>query len=224
MRTNDVQLSLEGVVDAVGEIDKECSTLLNGIEHGLVNVKLQFKERAYGETGKKLSEELLIARLLRQKLTVAGKRVEPGEVLYPRAASTKRCDLVLHLDEGRRMWLEIKLAWKAWFNCEGPPKYENPAYATYLSGLGRSHSLRHDFEKMLDANLEAGDHRAVCLIGFDFADNPMDEEVAKVVRQARESAPWEIAAERHWPDRRDDRFRINVWIWLLPGAEKRAGA
>ena len=48
----------------------------------------------------------------------------------------------------------------------------------------------------------------------------MDRDVAAVVRQAQDSAPWELAVERHWLDRRCREFRINVWIWVLSHSGK----
>ena len=215
MANSEISRLLNIILDALCEIDNECRTLRNGIEHGLVNVKLEF-------AGRRLTEEPLIACLAREKLKASGVEVHPDEVPYP--GSGKRCDVVIDLPDSSRLWLELKLASKAWFNCVGPPEYSNPAYATYLDGRDRTHSLRHDFEKLRSANLPAGDHRAVCLIGFDCAAKPMDSDVAKIVRQARGSAPWEAAAERHWPDRRSRDFRINVWIWLLPASATKQSA
>jgi hypothetical protein len=212
MSNIEVRQVLESVIDAICEIDQECRTLLNGVEHGLANVKLEFQDQLFQETNKKLTEEPLIAWLVRK--TLIGPNVEVGwELPYPEKRT--QCDLVIHLRDSVRLWLELKLAWKSWFNCVGAPTYSNRAYASYLDGRDRTHSLRHDFEKLRNANLPAGDHRAVCLIGFDCGNKPMDRDVATVVRQAQELAPWEAAAERHWPDRRCHDFQINVWSWLL---------
>jgi hypothetical protein len=214
MENKEVIGLLERVIDGVNEIDRECRTRRKGIEHGLVNVKLEFQDQVLRETNKKLTEEQLIAWLVRQKL-VAWRRDADWEVRYPGNGRLNRCDLATRLSGSSRLWLELKLAWKAWFNCVGAPTYSNRAYASYLDGRDRSHSLRHDFEKLLDADFAADDRRAVCLIGFDCAKTPMDKDVAAVVRRAQKRAPWELAAERHWLDRRSCSFRINVWIWLL---------
>ncbi|HTQ40288.1 MAG TPA: hypothetical protein VMJ32_14780 [Pirellulales bacterium] len=197
------------------KIDAECSSLRNGTEHGLVNVKLEFQDQAFNETGKYLTEELLIAWLLRKKLRALNRNVEPSEIRYPGTPTNKKCDIVMHLSDSHRLWLEIKLAWKSWFNCVGPPTYANRAYLTYLNGRDRTHSLRHDFEKLANANLPAGDCRCVCLIGFDCVANPMDGDVASVVQQVSETASWQLRIERHWVDRRAHEFRLNVWIWSL---------
>ena len=203
-----------GLVNAVLDIDMECCTHRNGIEHGLVNVKLEFQNQLLPLTNKKLTEEPLIAWLIRKKL-IAPTRIVDWEVPYPRGETTKKCDLVIQLGDSRRLWLELKLAWKAWFNCVGAPTYSNRAYATYLDGRDRTHSLWHDFEKLRNANLPSGDHRAVCLIGFDCGSSPMDKEVAAVVKRSQQLAPWGQVIERHWSDRRSRDFRINVWIWLM---------
>jgi hypothetical protein len=202
------------IIGAVHEIDLDCCTLRNGIEHGLANVKLEFHSKLYKLTKKRLTEEPLIAWLIRKKLTASFQKVD-WEVPYPGGDSDKRCDLVVHLDGISRMWIELKLAWKAWFNCIGPPTYSNRAYASYLNGRDRTHSLKHDFQKLLTAHLAASDRRAVCLVGFDCTRSPMDKDVTAVVGQPQQRATWELVAERHWPDRRSPDFRVNIWIWLL---------
>lgn len=213
--TADACQILEQVTDAVVEIDQECRTRLDDVEHGLVNVKREFRDRALREMGKKLTEERLIAWLVQQKLERAGRRVE-WEVPYP-GSRGRRCDLVVHAAPAGRVWVELKLAWKAWFNCQGGGTYSNPSYLPYLQGRHHTHSFRHDFDKLGTAALPAGDGRAVCLIGFDRVHAPMDAEVADVVRAARdECGPWETATGRRWPDRRCQDFRIGVWTWLLP--------
>lgn len=83
---------LDSTIDLIQTIDCECGTLCDGIEHGLVNVKLQFGERALEETGKKLTEETLIAWLAREKLAEAGWTAE-WEFPYPEQRR-KKCDLV----------------------------------------------------------------------------------------------------------------------------------
>jgi hypothetical protein len=110
----------------------------------------------------------------------------------------------------------LKIAWKAWFSCENGPTYSNSNFLPYLQGKNHTHSFRGDFEKLGSASIADDDYRAVCLIGFDWAQAPMDADVAAVVQAAcQETDPWALAAERHWPDRRCHDFRINVWSWVL---------
>jgi hypothetical protein len=215
MRFNEIRQALESVTDAIYQIDQQCCTPLNDIEHGLVNVKLEFRARAMQETNKKLTEERLIAWLVWQKLASAGWRVD-WEVPYP-GVRKKWCDLVVHVNDASRLWLELKLASKAWFNCEGKPSYANSCYLPYLQGTSRTHSFRHDFKKLQDAKFPDVDCRAICLIGFDCVKAPMDEEVMAVVRNViYQGKPWNLVTERHWPDRRCADFQISVWHWQLP--------
>jgi hypothetical protein len=203
---------LERVIDAISAVDRECRTLRNGIEHGLVNVKLEFQDCAFRETRKTLTEEPLIAWLTRQNLMSAGLHAAL-EVPYP-LNPRRSCDLVIDLSNSGRLWVELKVAWKAWFNCQGPANYRNPSYLPYLQGKSRTHSFRHDFEK-LGGDWPVENHPAICLIGFDCANAPMDDEVKSVVRGiCDDGAYWQAVTERHWPDRRNDAFRISVWGWV----------
>ena len=206
--------TLERVTASIAEIDEECRTILGGVEHGLVNVKAEFRELASRQTGKKLTEETLIAWLVQQKLVSAGRQID-WEVPYP-GHRQSACDLVIDVGARCRLWLELKLSWKAWFNCRSAPTYSNGWYQSYLWGTNRTHSFRHDFEKLGNARIPGADHRAVCLIGFDRVQAPMDAEVMAVVHAAREEdGRWVAATERCWSDRRCRDFRINVWSWVL---------
>lgn len=211
-----VKRLLDEVIGFIGEIDRECSTLLNGVEHGLINVKQEFKTRAFKEIGKRLTEETLIAWLIWQKLRARGWSVD-WEVVYPENRR-KKCDLVVKVSAKSRLWLELKLASKAWFNCEEKPGYHNSLYPSYLEGKNRTHSFQHDFHKLTqrDENWSVDDYRAVCLIGFDWIKEPMDDEVAAVAKGVQEEAQaWKLISENHWTDRRNADFRINAWCWLF---------
>jgi len=216
------RMALENVIDSISEIDRECKTLLNGVEHGLVNVNYEFDKNS--------KHELLIAKLTSEKLRQKGWKVPRAETKsgyrYPTAAenhlgSTRKwCDLLVNLDDRDRLWIEIKLAWKAWFNCVGGPTYSNRNYLPYLQGDNHTHSFRGDLEKLSGPGWGPNDYRAVCLIGFDCIQQPMDNEVSHVVQPANQgvakmSCIWNSMAERHWKDRRNPDFRINTWCWLL---------
>ena len=108
MALSEVIHILNCTTDAIHAIDCECTTLCDGIEHGLVNIKLQFGERALKEVGKKLTEETLIAWLAREKLAESGWSAD-WEFPYPEQRR-KKCDLVFPLNGGGRLWLELKLA------------------------------------------------------------------------------------------------------------------
>lgn len=205
---------LSVVAAQVEEIDRQCKTRLNGIEHGLVNVKREFRERAFEQTGYKLTEEKLIHWLLRQNLLAMGIDAT-AEVRYPND-STKSCDLVVGINEAERLWLEVKLAWKAWFNCSGEASYTNGWYRSYMDGTNRSHSFRQDLEKMSRGRWYLNDYRAVCLIGADWREKPMEPDVSAIVTAFRKKGHcWKMIANRHWRDRRCSDFGLHVWCWLL---------
>jgi len=217
MVTAEVSRLLDTLADFVAEIDSDCSSIHNGVELGLVNVKPEYQDVAYEQTGRKLSEEQLIAWRLVDKLRRVRYSVE-WEVPYP-ALSGKRCDLVIRLNDCSRLWIELKLAWKSWFNCEGPPVYSNRSYRSYLEGRNRTYSFRHDFDKLGDLSWSGTDYRAVCLVGFDCADRPMDGEINAVVQTIWDQGrAWEKVIERSWRDRRCGDFQINVHSWVLPPA------
>lgn len=200
---------LDFVTSTIREIDLSCQSLVNQIEGGLVNVRKEFRQKALDETGKKLSEETLIAWLIFRRIRDTGFRVD-WERSYP-GQRRKKCDLVVHLDENTLFWIEVKLAWKSWFECIRGPVLENPNYESYLFGVSKTHSLNHDFEKLAAGRFQPWDDRVICLIGFDSFDSPMDQDVKKV---ASLHPDWELHNEDHWADRRCEQFRLNVWNWL----------
>jgi hypothetical protein len=208
MTNSEILWLLERVTDVIRQIDQDC-------QYGLVYAHWELREKVWRETSKKLSPERLIAYLMCQKLRTAGLSVD-WELRYP-TGSRKSCDLVFNMGNSTQLWLELKLAWKAWFD-DGKPVFCNGHYLSYLRGTrDRTHSFRHDFEKLATADFHEGDNRVVCLIGFDWAMAPMDAEVTAVVERAKEDGnPWEAAKEMHLLDRTCDDFRINVWTWLLP--------
>ncbi len=207
---------LEGVQTCIRDIDVECNTLDNDIELGLANVKFEFCERALQETGKKLTAETILAWLIQKKYLAVGWKVE-REFPYPeRNGSGRSCDLVFHFSNDRKLWWELKLASKAWFNCNEPPVYKYSGYLTYLTGRGKKHSLRQDFDKLGLGDWPTRDFRVICLIAFDRPEDPIDGAVAMVLKQAQDAGmPWEEFATDAWADRRCDEFRIKVWNWVL---------
>lgn len=199
------------LTDAIQETDRQCQSLINGIECGLLNVKRQFAASALQTTGKKLTEETLLAWLIRDRLAARGLTVE-WEKPYPET-KRRRCDLVVEFAD-TTLWLEIKLAWKAWHECIKGPVRRNRSFEPYLFGWNRSHSFRHDFEKLEGSRIPPEHDRAICLIGFDTFQKTMDDAVRKV---AETFPAWQVASSSHWPDRRNNDFRIAVWHWWLPG-------
>jgi hypothetical protein len=210
----DCRTVLASVTDAVVELDQECVTVVNGSERGLVHAGDEFRERSLRATRRKLSHERTIAWYVGEKLAVAGYSVN-RELHYPQQRR-KSCDLVVTLCDSRELWVELKTAWKAWFSCELGPIISNPSFKSYLWGTNRTHSLRHDFEKLGAVTDQSVAHRAVCLVGFDRVASPMDQDVHDIVQGERDRGrEWQVVTELHWQDRRCCDFRINVWAWLL---------
>lgn len=152
-----------------------------------------------------LTEETLLAWLIRDRLLLEGVPVQ-SENSYPET-KRRRCDLVMELDD-TMLWLEIKLAWKAWHECFKGPILRNRSFESYLYGWNKSHSFRHDFEKLEQSRIPAEHDRAICLVGFDTFQKTMDDAVHKV---AATFPAWQLAGSDHWPDRRNNDFRIVVW-------------
>jgi hypothetical protein len=125
MRNRQVRDALESMVAAIRDLDRECSSVWNDLEYGLVHVVWQFQDLALRETGQHLSRERLIVWRLWTKLQNLGWHVD-WESPYPR--SRRKCDLVVALRNSARLWLEVKVSWRAWFECERGPVHSNPAY------------------------------------------------------------------------------------------------
>ena len=77
------------------------------------------------------------------------------------------------LDGGVETWVEVKFAWKSWFNCIGG--YETNSefmFQGYLMGSYHSHSAADDFVRLTRLR-PATAYRGVLLIGFDSTDAQM---------------------------------------------------
>jgi hypothetical protein len=192
------------------EIDRSCDHQIKGIEGGLCNVKSRYVAEALAELGRKLTEETLTSWLLQKRLEQIGFRVE-SEHPYP--GTRKKCDLVLHNDDERKFWIEVKYAWKRWYACNGKTG-QSSAFKGYLLGDASHAGAAHDFRKLMKLSRAHAYGIGVLLIGLDSLTAPMDAEVAKLVEQEALAANgWSLAAHESWPDRRNDAFRINCWFW-----------
>jgi hypothetical protein len=218
---------------SVREIDLKCNRLLDGVEYGLCNINRQFREDVEAgvhpdapitRTGRrrKLSCEpatvWMLYKRLPSELVVNSKWEEP----YP-ASPREKCDLVAVLDGGIETWVEVKFAWKSWFNCIGG--YETNSefmFQGYLMGSYHSHSAADDFVR-LTRLAPATAYRGVLLIGFDSTDAPMDKDITVLESQA--AIGWRPDVPLSWDDRRDsvkDRCRINCWFWWHPPKAREA--
>ena len=101
------------ICDAVRDIDACCDSISRGIERGLCNVKLHYRDLIMlkrvvsPRTG--LKEEDTISWQIKERISGPSCGAELWQN-YPGTAKT--CDLVIHSKEYAELWLEVKLAWK----------------------------------------------------------------------------------------------------------------
>jgi hypothetical protein len=197
------------LVEGIKTIDRECSTLINGVEAGLCNVKRQFADAARDGTKKKLREENLISWRLKTLMDKVGIQVAT-EKKYP--GCNKKCDLVILADEGR-IWIEVKLAWKNWFNCKGT-EGTSSNYKGYLFGDLSHPGTSHDFHKLERLTSDNARRLGLLLIGFDSLRKSMQHDIDDLAEQEKlADRGWAIGHHDAWLDRRNEQFRINCWFW-----------
>lgn len=121
--------------------------------------------------------------------------VEQCEHQYPEGGG--RCDRVLDLSDGSRLWLEVKLAWRAWFY--DVVKHNAPfMYNGYFGGDHHSHSVAGDFAKLERINATHARYAALLIVGFDLKDSQITPDVLALTKR-------EQLAERGW------RFMADSW-------------
>ena len=198
------------LADSVHSIDLSCNTLMHGVEAGLCNVKPLFAPQALSELGKKLTEETLISWLISKRFNSVDIFAKP-EQKYP--GSNEECDLVLHLSRNRQFWIEAKLAWRRWYNCNGSAKGSS-SFNGYLHGDATHPGAAHDFRKLERVTRVDAEWMGVLLIGFDSLKAPMDSAVKELEAcEKLVERGWSMVATQKWTDRRNPLFRINCWFW-----------
>lgn len=119
--------------------------------------------------------------------------VPPCERRYPQ--SRARCDRVVELSEGSRLWLEIKLAWRVWFY-EKVKWNHAGLYSGYLGGAHHSHSAAGDFTKLERIGPAHGRYAALLLIGYDGADGQMCADMASLAaRENLQQRCWQLRSD-----------------------------
>jgi hypothetical protein len=199
------------LMEGVRLIDLACNRLRHGVEGGLCNVKFQFDadvaDGIHPPPGKRVKEEDAISWMLAKRTVAKCWGRYPG--------SRKTCDLVIQ-DPEPSLWVEVKLAWKRWFNCDGTFG-SSSAYLPYLYGSKhKTHSFGDDFDKVLTLAPPSA-HVGVLLVGFDGIDAPMTVELGDFMKPTCESG-W-IVSHMMWPDRRSAWCRINCWFFQHLPAE-----
>ena len=119
--------------------------------------------------------------------------IEQCEHDYPKGGG--KCDRVLELTDGSRLWLEIKHIWRAWFY--KVVKYNDTrAYAGYLSGAHHSHSVAGDFTKLERIGRDHARYVALLVVGFDAADGKMSADMAALAeREKLQQRGWHLLSD-----------------------------
>ena len=202
------------LMDGVREIDFASTRKSEEIECGLARVDIQFNADLaagiYCPCRTNLKCEDIITWLLRERCCKKGE----GELWVRYPGKKKTCDLVVPVLSNLQLWIEVKLASKAWFDCDSTHR-KSSAFTQYLRGsTGRRNSASEDFAK-LTGLAPLGACLGFLLIGFDSEISPMDREVEDLNRKVKKEG-W-IIDHRMWPDRRNTQFRIHCWFWRHTG-------
>jgi len=198
----------DALFDALRRMDGEASVEKDGYPTGLAWYGGYFRPECV-----RPPTETSWTRRLAQLLPEYGFPTR-AEVPYP-AAPRCRCDNVVTLPGGGRLWLENKGAWKDyWVRKGGVGIYRAYLLHPLVPNLQpKGHTVPLDLKK-LDP-LGAPDAEAVgfLLLGFDAAAQPMDGDVAEMAGLAGlDRAPW-VGASTTWDDRYRPGCRVLCWYW-----------
>jgi len=140
------------------------------------------------------------------------------EVSYPNAPSL-RCDNVIQVAGGGKLWLENKGAWKDyWIQKKNEKIYRSYLLHPLVPGLDqtKTHTVPLDLQKLYSLRRPEADYIGFLLLGFDSEDAPMDADVEELVRLAGlRRSPW-TQATTGWQDRYRPRCRVLAWLWQRP--------
>jgi hypothetical protein len=144
---------------------------------------------------------------LKELLDTRGLAAE-REYRYP--DSRKHCDLFLN---DKKIWIETKAAWKSWYDAEKQFQNKNRYYNNYIDGSSKTHSIKDDFDKLSKLTKQNADYVGELIIGFDNIDEPMDEDITKIIDiMDLKNNGWEIFGHEIWEDRNYRKCRYNCWF------------
>lgn len=126
------------------------------------------------------------------------------ECCYPGAK--KRCDLVWTLEDGSKLWLEVKGAWKQYL-WNGVLK-SNSAYRKHLKAAAA------DVIKVGELPRGIAQHVGLLLLGFDVSGSPMDADIEAFILKAKLKNPEWTVAHRRWADPLAPGHRNSAWLWI----------
>jgi hypothetical protein len=166
--TNEIEAVAAAAFRALREMDSQCPT-------GLCNY---VSVSPYA--GKKHKDEAAMTWGITKALAEKW-HIEQCEHKYPHG-SRKKCDRVVELSDGSRLWLEIKFSWRTWFY-EVVKWNDARSYDGYFGGAHHSHSVAGDFAKLERIGCEHARYVALLVIGFDADDNKMSADLAALAQR-----------------------------------------
>jgi hypothetical protein len=139
-----------------------------------------------------------------------GWQVEQQEFDYP--GDKRRCDRVVQLKNGSRLWLEIKLSWRAWWSScvvDNKPFF----YHGYFTGANHKHSLAGDFRKLAELRGTQTDYVSLLLVGFDRSDSKMAHDMVELQNRERLTEKgWKWISDA-WPSHQSDECWHRCWFY-----------
>lgn len=136
-------------------------------------------------------------------------RIEQCEHDYPHGGG--KCDRIVELPDGSRVWLEIKLAWRSWFY-EVVKWNDMRAYNGYLGGAHHSHSVAGDFTKLERIGRDHARYASLLIVGFDGSDAKMSEDVVALAeREKFEDRGWHLLSDP-WVTPQSDECWNRCWF------------
>ena len=193
-------------------MDADATTMRNGHPTGLS----WYAAHARPELKKPQTEPEWSKRLA-ALLTESGW-ASAAECRYPVQGSRQKCDVVIALPGGGKLWLEVKGAWKQWWQERGGEHiYRSYLLHPLLPGLdkSRTHTAALDLQKLKVITREHGTHTGLLLIGFDGAE-PMQPDVDEFARLAGLDHPSWQSWRDSWPDSRRQGQFVRCWLWVSP--------
>lgn len=191
------------------QMDDEATTPYRKRNHGgLVSYSVHYKE--VKTDNKKWTNERSwadrLACLFRENGIDAGT-----EVAYPE--SRKSCDIVIQIND-KKIWLEVKSAWKYWCDSKTGEKKKEKSYTGYLFGDAyRSHSAAQDIEKLSHLNKQDANYIGLLIVGFDIVNDPIDIEIKQLIEKMKlQEEGWEVYGPDTWPDRNLPICCYNCWF------------
>lgn len=194
-------------------MDEEALTMVaSGLRAGLSDYG-----RHARPDNKKPSAEVEWSRRLTTLLSQDGVPTSP-EVQYPEQVirgRRQRCDLVVTLAGGATIWVEVKGAWRDYWN--GGWIYRSYLLHPLEAGLDKTktHTVPFDLLKLSRLAPPQADFVGQLVVGFDQVSDPMDNDIATLVSLAG-LTQWRAATPDSWMSPTVAGQRVRAWLWHRP--------